>query len=77
METKFLCKKDGVDGNQFTFIKDKWYDGSWEWTFTIFKKYWVVNEQGHGKYMSKAEMNDLFYMKLNEVRDKQIEEILK
>ena len=83
IQTKFLCKKDGVDVDHFTFIRDKWYDGGWKWIFTsqsgipIRKKYWVINEQGKDVILSIFEMKDLFYMRLNEVIDKQIDEILK
>ena len=74
MKAKFLCKSDGIDGNRFTFVRDKWYDGGSRIGLTG-KKYWVINEQGEKQNLTKSEMSGIFYMDLGEVKDKKIDEI--
>ena len=67
------------------FIEGKWYDGEYEtWNFDDgyrlnggWRRYWVVNEKGKKEEISKAHMNAIFEMNIEELRDNKINEILK
>lgn len=69
---------------QDRFIEGKWYDGEYEtWSQQLYKlnggwkRYWVVNEMSEKEEISKAHMNAIFEMDIEELRDNKINEILK
>lgn len=91
IKTKFLCKSSSQTVTKGLpmyvkdrFIKGKWYDGEYEtWSQQLYKlnggwrRYWVVNEKGEKEEISKAHMNAIFEMDIEELRDNKINEILK
>lgn len=69
---------------QDRFIEGKWYDGEYEtWSQQLYKlnggwkRYWVVNEMSEKEEISKAHMNAIFEMDIEQLRDNKINEILK
>ena len=66
------------------FIEGKWYDGeyeTWNWEDGYkcnggWSRYWVVDESGEKKELSRTYMKIIFQLDIDEIRDQKIEQIL-
>lgn len=90
IKTKFKCKSSsqisGIGNTKWIdrFIEGKWYDGeyetwSWEDGYRInggWRRYWVVDESGKKSELSRGMMNIVFHIKIDEIRDQKIKDIL-
>lgn len=91
VKTKFLCKNGSRTAPRALasikwkdrFIEGKWYDGEYEtWSEQLYRLnggwriYWVVNEQGEKEEISRAHMNAIFQLDVEELRDEKINVII-
>ena len=91
VKTKFLCKSGSRQGNiggtskwVDIFIEGKWYDGEYEtWNSEDgyrlnngWRKYWVINELGIKKEITKNHMRVIFENDINTLRDEKIKQII-
>ncbi len=67
------------------FIEGKWYDGeyetwSWEDGYRVnggWRKYWIIDEQGLGGEISRAQFRTIFETDEQKLRDNKLDNILK